>query len=191
MSRHHTTTRRATTLARILLGAAFALGVAAPALAADPSPIPAAVASAPTHRLAFTAAPVDGAGTIFDAWAAGSETGLRYGTITLTGAAELAGVPVTVTLVGAFWYENGTGPFTGSVTLASAEGDLLAFRYDAFVVLGEGSTTIGGVLTGLGGAGRWADVTGYGHVTGSRSGLVGSPVAYAVDLWLAGMPAEG
>ena len=96
-----------------------------------------------------------------------------------------------VTLTGAFWYENGTGPFTGSVTLTSAEGDLLAFRYDAFVVLGEEETTIGGVLTGLGGAGRWADVTGYGHVTGSRSGLVGSPVAYAVDLWLAGMPAEG
>lgn len=191
MSGEHTTTRRASTLARILIGAVLALGVAAPALAADPSPVPAAVASAPTHRLAFTAAPVDGAGTIFDAWSAGAETGLRYGTITLTGAAELAGVPVTVTLVGAFWYTNGTGPFTGSVTLTSAEGDLLAFRYDAFVVLGEEETTLGGVLTGLGGAGRWADVTGYGHVTGSRSGLVGSPVADAVDLWLAGMPAEG
>jgi hypothetical protein len=194
MSQEAGTRRRATTLTRILLGATLALGVAAPALAADPSPIPAAANAlraqwtAPTHQLAFEATAVEGAGTIFDAWSAGAETGLRYGTISLTGAAELAGVPVTVTLVGAFFYTNGTGPFTGSVTLTSAEGDLIAFRYDAFVALAEDGTTIGGVLTGLGGAGRWADVTGYGHVTGSRSGLVGSQVQYAFDLWLAGMP---
>jgi hypothetical protein len=165
--------------------------LAVPAVAADPSPAPAAapVGTPPTHTLAFGVQPIETQGLRWDVTTAGAETTTRFGIVALEGETALDGTPVTATVVGSFHYIDGTGAFDGSLTLDSGAGDVLGMRFDAQVALGPSGTIVDGLLTVLGGTGRWASVTGYGVVRGARTGTVGSPVQYAMDLWLAGMPA--
>ena len=176
---------------RALLVAAALVLPAAPAMAADPTAAPAVVATEPTYVIDFDARPIDGASVFLDGVSVGGGTTVRYGILGLQGETAIGATPVTAMILGAFTYLDATGPFTGSFSFASADGDLLGFRYDAHVVLTADGTELAGVLTPIGGAGRWAGVSGYGVVSGGRSGLVGSPVHYQVSLWLTGLPAEG
>jgi len=172
---------------RAFLVALLLLVPALPAAAADATPAP--TYAPPTHVLDFGASAIEGSSIFLDGTYEGGGAGVRYGILGLTGETELGGVPVTAMILGAFTYLDATGPFTGSFSFQSAEGDLLGFRYDAQVALSPDGTVFHGVLTPIAGAGRWAEVTGYGTVTGGRSGLVGSPVRYTVSLWLTGLPA--
>lgn len=184
---------RHTTLAAAVVAAALVAALAVPSAAADPSPapVPAPAATAPTHTVTFGAQSVETPPVRWQVTTAGAATTTTLGLAVLSGDTTFDGIPITATITGALYYIDGTGPFTGALVFDSGAGDLLAMRYDAQVALGPSGTVIDGVLTVLGGSGRWAGVTGYGVVNGARTGAVGSPVQYDVSLWLAGMPAAG
>ena len=105
----------------------------------------------------------------------GADGSLTYGTILLTSSFELEGVPVDAEVIGTSFYADGTGPFTGALTLTYPNGDELGFRFDAIVQpAGEGTTVLGSVHV-YGGTGVLADVTGAGTDVRRPLGPVGHP----------------
>ena len=118
----------------------------------------------------------------------GADGSVRYGLGTLSGATELAGRPVQMEAEYALDYVDGTGPFRGYWTVTWPGGELLAFTYEGTTTATGDRSTIAGDLEVLGGTGAYAAVTGDGKVRAVRSGPVGSPVDYDVELRLDGMP---
>ena len=135
-----------------------------------------AFAAAGAH-LSFTTTLAGLPGQVFfrntDAW----QTGFGR----LEGDAVINSEPVQVELLAALEYENGTGSFTGFITLNWPSGDALVMRYVGGAVRDAGgNTTVTGALTVLGGTGSYARSTGSGQVHGFRSGQLGGPVHYDV-----------
>lgn len=118
----------------------------------------------------------------------GADADTSYGTIRLTSSFDLEGVPVGVEVVGTSLYRDGTGPFTGAMTLSYPNGDELGLRFDAIVQPSGEGTAVAGSLQVIGGTGVLAGVTGSATMTGGRVGPLGSPVEYDVTFDLAGLP---
>ena len=118
----------------------------------------------------------------------GPDGSIRYGLGTLAGETELAGRSVKMEAEYALDYVDGTGPFRGYWTITWPGGELLAFTYEGTTTAAGDRSTIDGDLEVLGGTGAYAAVTGDGTVRAVRSGPVGSPVDYDVELRLEGMP---
>ena len=112
----------------------------------------------------------------------------------LNGTAIIAGQPVDVKLVASLEYENGSGPFAGSVTFYWSLTDILAMRYTGTTERNiVGDTSIYGRLEAVGGSGRFAQAKARGTVYGFRSGVLGGAVDYQIeiDLGPGGGPGAG
>lgn len=118
----------------------------------------------------------------------GAEADHSYGTIRLTGSFDIGGTAIPVEVVGTSLYQDGTGPFTGAMTLTYPNGDELGLRFDAVVQPSGEGTAVAGSLQVIGGTGVLADVTGSARMTGGRVGPLGSPVEYDLVFDLTGLP---
>jgi hypothetical protein len=103
--------------------------------------------------------------------------GRSFGLIRLTGKAPFDGAPAEIIDVANVAYSKGSGPFNGFITMKDPFGSTLVMRFDGGTKAdANGGATINGPLTVIAGTGRWADATGNGELTGTRSGVVGSPL---------------
>lgn len=110
-----------------------------------------------------------------DAWQTG------YGR--LLGEGVIDAESVQIELIASLEYENGTGSFTGFITLNWLSGDALVMRYVGGAIRNSaGDTTVAGDLAVLGGRGVFTRATGQGHVDGFRSGQLGGPVRYDIEI---------
>jgi hypothetical protein len=120
----------------------------------------------------------------------GADGSLQYGVGRLTGSAELDGRPVEVESMFSLRYADGSGPFSGWLTLASADGDVLGLGYEGLAVRRGTTTRITGVVEVVGGSGAFEGVAGVGRMSATRDGQVGSGVRYELVLDLEGLPAR-
>lgn len=120
--------------------------------------------------------------------AVGADGEITYGTIRLTGSTMIGSTEVDVEIVGNAVYVDGSGPFSGALTIRYPSGDELGLRYEAIVLASEAETTITGSVVTLGGTGVLEGVTGDGSVIAVRTGPLGSAVTYTMTLDLPGLP---
>ena len=117
----------------------------------------------------------------------GASNEKTYGWNDLVGTATVAGQPVVVDLQGTVDYVKGSGPFGEFVTLTFADGSVLATRMQGTATAAtDGSTTFAATMSVIGGTGTYANATGSGVFTGSRTGELGAPVQVKFALTLAG-----
>lgn len=121
--------------------------------------------------------------------AVGTDGSTLYGVVRLVGTADLEGRPVDVELLFSPLYQDGSGPFTGWITLTDA-GDVLGLGFSGYSVRRGAETDIEGAVGVVGGTGAYEGVTGNGQMSAVRDGEVGSSVRYDLSLDLAGMPAS-
>jgi len=92
-----------------------------------------------------------------------SVDGIQAGFARLTSEVAIAGEPVHMELLASLEYHDGTGPFTGYITLSWLDGRLLGMRYLGGAVRhADGSTSVEGTLTILGGDGAYTGAIGRG-----------------------------
>ena len=120
----------------------------------------------------------------------GADESTLYGVVRLIGQADLEGRPVDVDLLFSPLYRDGTGPFTGWITLTDEGGDVLGLGFSGYSVKRGAATDIEGAVGVVGGTGEYQSVTGNGQMRALRDGDVGSNVRYDLVLDLAGMPAS-
>jgi hypothetical protein len=113
-----------------------------------------------------------------------------YGVVRLVGTADLEGQPVEVELLFSPLYQEGSGPFTGWISLTDAADDVLGLGFSGYSVKRGDVTDIEGAVGVVGGTGAYEGVTGNGQLSAVRGGDVGSNVRYDLVLDLAGMPAS-
>ena len=117
----------------------------------------------------------------------GTSSEKAYGWNDLVGTATVDGQPVAVDLQGTVDYIKGSGPFGEFVTFTFADGSVLATRMQgAATANADGSTAFGATMSVIGGTGTYANATGSGVFTGSRTGELGAPVQVKFVLTLAG-----
>ena len=122
--------------------------------------------------------------------AVGVDGSTLYGMVRLVGTADLEGRPVDVELLFSPLYQDGSGPFTGWMTLTDAGDDVLVLGFSGYSVRRGAETDIEGAVGVVGGTGAYEGVTGNGQMSAVRGGEVGSNVRYDLSLDLAGMPAS-
>ena len=147
------------------------------ALAQDPS--------ARTVHMAFELAG-DSAGQ--HTTAVGTDGSILFGVVRLVGQADLEGRPVDVDLLFSPLYRDGSGPFTGWISLTDTGGDVLGLEFSGYSVRRGDVTDIEGAVGVVGGTGAYEGVAGNGQMHAVRGGEVGSNVRYDLVLDLAGMP---
>ena len=114
-------------------------------------------------------------------------TATTYGWNQLIGTSTNSGQSVGVEMLGNVAYVSGVGPFFGFVTYTWPDGSTLGVQMNGSAKAGANGTTLfSSPLTVLGGTGRYATAKGTGTFTGSRSGVVGSPVEATFSLHLSG-----
>lgn len=115
----------------------------------------------------------------------GNDPAVEYGTLRLVGDAEVDDSPATVEVVVGLEYRDGSGPWSGFLTIDSPTRGLLAMSYAGRTTLGpDGSSRISGRLTVIGGTGTFADVAGSGTTRAVRDGNPGSATSYRIDVAL-------
>jgi hypothetical protein len=103
--------------------------------------------------------------------------GRAFGIIRLTGPSTFQGVPVTVIDQASIAYSNGSGPFNGFITLLAADSSRVVMRFNgSTAATPDGGATVSGELTVIAATGQWTGLHGKGIMTGTRSGVVGSPL---------------
>ncbi|MEQ1886049.1 MAG: hypothetical protein ABL967_13375 [Bryobacteraceae bacterium] len=108
---------------------------------------------------------------------------VQAGIVHFGSTVQLDGVPVDLELIARLEYTNGSGPFSGFITLRWPNGDVLVTRYvGGAEVNPDSSSTVTGKLTVIGGEGKYLHAGGVGTVLGYRDGVFGSPVVYDVNL---------
>lgn len=114
-----------------------------------------------------------------------------YGTVVEHGTADVDGETVRVDLTVQVDYTNGSGPFTGLLTLTWPDGSTLGTRMAGATRAGAPTDTgaeFSSVLGVLGGTGRWEGVTGgTGTYDGGRPGAIGAPLTVTVELRVNGV----
>lgn len=117
-------------------------------------------------------------------------TGKRsYGTVVEHGTATIGGETVRVDLTVQVDYTDGSGPWTGILTITWPDGSKVgATIAGATLATADGGAQFGSTLGVIGGSGRYAAVTGgSGTYTGSRPGAIGAPLSVQVSLTLTGL----
>jgi hypothetical protein len=107
----------------------------------------------------------------------GAKGEITYGWVHLAGTAQSSSGPIGVDLLGNVQYTNGSGPNFGFVTLHFASLSDVGFRFQGTATKGSGDTTdFKAKMKVIGGNAALIGVKGGGSYTGTRAGVVGSPV---------------
>jgi hypothetical protein len=103
----------------------------------------------------------------------------QYGTLRLTGKTTIDGKPHTVDVVVGLQYADGSGPWSGFMTLTAKDGSILSMSYDGSTVMTPGAgSTITGRMKVIGGTGRYAKVVGTGVTHAYRADRPGALTEY-------------
>ncbi|MEI7999940.1 MAG: cupin domain-containing protein [Actinomycetes bacterium] len=110
-----------------------------------------------------------------------------YGTVVEQGDTTIGGEAVRLDLTAQINYTDGSGPWTGLMTLTWPDGTTLGGTIQgATVATNDGGASFVGTIGVIGGTGRFAGATGgSGTYVGSRPGALGSPITATIDLTLA------
>jgi hypothetical protein len=107
----------------------------------------------------------------------------QFGVGRLASIVDIDGQQVTFEVLVSLEYTDGSGPFTGFLSLLWPNGDAVACRYEGVVVRDEaGDSRWNSILHVIDGSGSLTGATGQGTVSGFRSAALGGPVEYTVDL---------
>ena len=107
----------------------------------------------------------------------------QFGVGRLASLVDIGGEQVTFEVLVALEYIDGSGPFTGFLSLYWPNGDAVACRYAGVVVRdAAGDSRWHSVLHVIDGRGSLTGATGVGTVSGFRSAALGGSVEYTVDL---------
>jgi hypothetical protein len=149
--------------------------LASPVLATSQSP-----ANAQQVQVAFVTStgPAEPGDTTF--YTIGQE---QFGVGRLASIVDIDGEQVTFEVLVSLEYTDGSGPFTGFLSLLWPNGDAVACRYEGVVVRDDaGDSRWNSILHVIDGSGSLTGATGSGTVSGFRSAALGSSVEYTVDL---------
>lgn len=147
--------------------------------------MPAVTATLCRHQSANTRLSVNLMGKPSERFVTANPDGRSFGIIRLTGNTSVGSVPVEVVDIANVAYSHGSGPFNGFITLNGPAGSQLVMRFNGSTRAGRsGGATIKGPLTVIAGTGIWSGTSGYGQLTGTRSGVVGSPLKAKISLHL-------
>jgi hypothetical protein len=107
----------------------------------------------------------------------------QFGVGRLASIVDIDGEQVTFEVLVSLEYIDGSGPFTGFLSLLWPNGDAVACRYEGVVVRDDaGNSRWNSILHVIDGSGSMTGATGVGTVSGFRSAALGSSVEYTVDL---------
>jgi hypothetical protein len=107
----------------------------------------------------------------------------QFGVGRIASIVDIDGHPVMFEVLVSLEYTDGSGPFTGFVSLFWLNGDAMACRYDGVVVRDEnGDSRWNSNLHVIEGSGSLVGATGAGTLSGFRSASLGGSVQYTVDL---------
>ncbi|MGE5208117.1 MAG: hypothetical protein ACM3KL_02175 [Alphaproteobacteria bacterium] len=107
----------------------------------------------------------------------------QFGVGRLASVVDIDGEQVTFEVLVSLEYTDGSGPFTGFLSLLWPNGDAVVCRYDGVVVRdAAGDSRWNSNLHVIDGSGSLTNATGNGTLSGFRSAALGGSVDYAVDL---------
>jgi hypothetical protein len=107
----------------------------------------------------------------------------QFGVGRLASIVDINGEQVTFEVLVSLEYIDGSGPFTGFLSLFWPNGDAVACRYEGVVVRDDaGDSRWNSILHVIDGSGSLTGATGVGTVSGFRSAALGGSVEYTVDL---------
>jgi len=107
----------------------------------------------------------------------------QFGVGRLASIVDIDGEQVTFEVLVSLEYIDGSGPFTGFLSLFWPNGDAVACRYEGVVVRDDaGDSRWKSILHVINGSGSLTGATGVGKVSGFRSAALGGSVEYSVDL---------
>lgn len=106
-----------------------------------------------------------------------------YGSNRLVGTTTWAGRKARAVFLALVDYTDGSGPFTGQLTITRSDGTRLGLSVDgASVAVPRGTTRFSGSVAVIGGSGGYAGATGAGTLTGARQAALGGAVALTVTV---------
>ena len=107
----------------------------------------------------------------------------QFGVGRVASIVDIGGEQVTFEVLVSLEYLNGSGPFTGFVSLFWPNGDAVACCYEGVVVRdAAGDSRWNSIVHVIDGSGSLTGATGVGTVSGFRSVALGGSVEYTVDL---------
>jgi hypothetical protein len=107
----------------------------------------------------------------------------QFGVGRLASIVDIDGEEVIFEVLVSLEYIDGSGPFTGFLSLFWPNGDAVVCRYEAVVVRDEaGDSRWNSILHVIDGSGSLTGATGVGTVSGFRSAALGGSVEYTVDI---------
>jgi len=107
----------------------------------------------------------------------------QFGVGRVASIVDIDGEQVTFEVLVSLEYIDGSGPFTGFLSLFWPNGDAVACRYKAVVVRDDaGDSRWNSILHVIDGSGSLTGATGVGTVAGFRSAALGGSVEYTVNL---------
>ena len=113
----------------------------------------------------------------------GKDGTVTYGANQLVGSATVLGQPATVEILGSVNYINGSGPFTGFLTVTWADASSIGFSILGTATQGtDGSSKIVSSMDYIGGSGTYVDTQVQGKFTASRTAEVGTPIMTELTL---------
>jgi len=115
----------------------------------------------------------------------------QFGVGRLASIVDIGREQVTFEVLVSLEYTNGSGPFTGFISLFWPNGDAVACRYEGVVVRdAAGDSQWNSIVHVIDGGGSLTGATGVGTVSGFRSVALGGSVEYTVDLTIHGQNGE-
>ncbi|CAB4536705.1 MAG: hypothetical protein F2942_04610 [Actinobacteria bacterium] len=113
----------------------------------------------------------------------GKDGTVTYGANQLVGSATVLGQPATVEILGSVNYINGSGPFTGFLTVTWADASSIGFSILGTATQGtDGSSKIVSSMDYIGGSGTYVDTQVQGKFTANRTAEVGTPIMTELTL---------
>jgi hypothetical protein len=107
----------------------------------------------------------------------------QFGVGRLASIVDIDGQQVTFEVLVSLEYIDGSGPFTGFLSLLWPNGDAVTCRYEGVVVRDDsGDSRWNSILHVIDGSGSLTGATGVGTVSGFRSVALGGSVEYTVSL---------
>ena len=113
----------------------------------------------------------------------GQDEDVTYGANQLVGSATVLGQPATVEILGSVNYLNGSGPFTGFLTVTWADASSIGFSILGTATQGtDGSSKIVSSMDYIGGSGTYVDTKVQGKFIATRTAEVGTPIMTELTL---------